>query len=560
MYTQLICLANSWKRGERCVAGIEPSTGKFIRPVTDSKEGKIPIYVSYLETGEPALLDILEIPLAETGPDFGYASENRLILQGKWRYLGKVKPTDLIKYCDKSPFVLHNDKKYVSVSYLQTRAFEQRHTLQLVYALQFTVECKERARGGNVWKGTIYTKNGQLLSDLNITDPVFCERLEAGYRPLKPCLVTISLSMPWRPPDWEHAENPCWKLIAGVIEMVEEKSDVKPQEPITSWNCVRTLQGKSPIAIARDEKYLIARSNDDDLSVMKFWDFEQGKLIKTQIIQADYFRPSAISADGNILANIGDDNTIQLWDLQSGKLMRTFADNSDCVYLESASFSLDGKYIASSSSSGGSDAGDTSIKVWWQDYGKHLAYTLSQGEIGYYAVDYKSLTFSADGKIIGSIIDLHPEKSIMLWDMATGTISGNFGHSENLNCFAFSANNLFIASGNEDGKINIWNLITQNLILNIAAHSYGVNCVAFSNDSQIVAAGSKDKTIKLWDVKTGNLISSLEGHLDAIDCILFHQDDKNLISSSKDGAIKIWQLVAPKQNNYISQELNLIPF
>jgi hypothetical protein len=34
----------------------------------------------------------------------------------------------------------------------------------------------------------------------------------------------VSLSMPWRPDDWEE-DDPCWKLIAGVVELPEDVVD-----------------------------------------------------------------------------------------------------------------------------------------------------------------------------------------------------------------------------------------------------------------------------------------------------------------------------------------------
>mgnify|MGYP001478841279 CR=1 FL=1 len=45
------------------------------------------------------------------------------------------------------------------------------------------------------------------------------ENLERGYHPDQHCLVTVSLSMPYRPSDWKGEGDPCWKLIAGVIEL-----------------------------------------------------------------------------------------------------------------------------------------------------------------------------------------------------------------------------------------------------------------------------------------------------------------------------------------------------
>lgn len=39
-----------------------------------------------------------------------------------------------------------------------------------------------------------------------------------GYQTTGEYLVTVSLGMPWTPDNWE-GEAPCWKLIAGVIEI-----------------------------------------------------------------------------------------------------------------------------------------------------------------------------------------------------------------------------------------------------------------------------------------------------------------------------------------------------
>lgn len=68
------------------------------------------------------------------------------------------------------------------------------------------------------WKGVV-SSGGRVL-ELTITDPAFCERLNKGHQPSKSCLLTMSLSMPYRPPEWKEDEPPvCWKLIAGIIEL-----------------------------------------------------------------------------------------------------------------------------------------------------------------------------------------------------------------------------------------------------------------------------------------------------------------------------------------------------
>lgn len=216
--TQIICLANSWKRGDRCIAGINPATGQWIRPVSNLPDGRVPKQIRLIGRTEPALLDTLEIPLAKTGPDFGFENENLSILPGVWQRGRQVPSGYLLKYCGKEEDILHNDQRYVTMSFLQSLPVPQRRTLQLIKAVEFSARTiAQRFEGGQKWEGSLVTTTGQRLT-ATITDPVFVRRLELGYRPQNPCLVTVSLSMPWRPSNWE-GDDPCWKLIAAVVEL-----------------------------------------------------------------------------------------------------------------------------------------------------------------------------------------------------------------------------------------------------------------------------------------------------------------------------------------------------
>jgi hypothetical protein len=196
---RIICLANSWKRRARCIAGIDLATGCWARPVTDSADGGVPDHVRKLRRGEPALLDILDLPLAPDGPDFGFEPENRTILPG--------------------PDILHNDDRWVALPFMRALPPPERRTLQLVETIAFTARPSRRRHSNDiVWIGTLTTTAGRELTT-HITDPVLSARLNAGHRPGDRCLVTVSLSMPWRPPDRPDAEERCYKLIAGVIEL-----------------------------------------------------------------------------------------------------------------------------------------------------------------------------------------------------------------------------------------------------------------------------------------------------------------------------------------------------
>jgi hypothetical protein len=215
---KIICLSNSLKLSERCIAGIDVNSGKWVRPVCDSlypQDGRVPEKTRIVEGREPELLDILEIPLDDTGNDFGFECENLTILDGEWKLFGKAKPNDLIASCGNFSTILHNSAKYVNPSYLQSLCFHERRTLQLIQTNNFSAT-RSSSSG---WRGTIRTTSGQSLTDAKITDPMFVEKLNKGHQPTGICLVTVSLSMPFAPhQDWE-GEHPCWKLIAGVVEL-----------------------------------------------------------------------------------------------------------------------------------------------------------------------------------------------------------------------------------------------------------------------------------------------------------------------------------------------------
>jgi hypothetical protein len=220
--TRLICLANSWKHGDRCIAGIDVATATWVRPVSDLEDGRIPEAMRLVDGEEPKILDILDIPLAKSSPsDLRFAWENRAILPGTWKRVGRAKVVHLFNSPWHHPQILHNARRYVSIYQLCQRPNAERQTLQLVYTPKLVIQSLWQARKGRKWQGQFSLVTGEILPALSITDPVLIERVERGYRPKNPCLVTVSLSMPFCPSDTWEGDEPCWKLIAGVIELSE---------------------------------------------------------------------------------------------------------------------------------------------------------------------------------------------------------------------------------------------------------------------------------------------------------------------------------------------------
>jgi hypothetical protein len=99
MTTRIICLANSKKFSERCVAGIEVvkndksysilssnSAPKWLRPITDSDHGEFPASIAK----DLNLLDIIEFDIIEPCPS-GYQSENVYFAEESVKKISQIR-------------------------------------------------------------------------------------------------------------------------------------------------------------------------------------------------------------------------------------------------------------------------------------------------------------------------------------------------------------------------------------------------------------------------------------------------------------------------------------
>src|SRR5262249_3725743 len=141
---------------------------------------------------------------------------------------------------------------------------------------------------------------------------------------------------------------------------------------------LRVLQGHEKnltrsLSFSSDNKTLASMADND--KVVRLWDVSSGKLLHKLEHPLAVFTIS-FAPDGKTLASGGSDkkqpvyglpegspSAVRLWDVATGKLLRKLEGHQTCI--ESLSFSLDGKVLASGS-------WDQTIRLWDITAGKEL--------------------------------------------------------------------------------------------------------------------------------------------------------------------------------------------
>jgi hypothetical protein len=205
--TKLVCLANSRKYHNRCIAGLTPD-GTWVRPVSRLPDGSIPWNLRAINGREPQLLEGLTVPLAASGPDPGNQPENRLVEAGPWTRLGVVAAERLMRFCATRGPLLHTEADRVPVALLAGLAGPQRRSLELIAVDDARYYPKHTADGHSV--RVAFTFAG-VTYDLVVTDPLAEVRVFAG-QPIGPkCLLTVSMGC-------EAFDGSYFKFVAAVIE------------------------------------------------------------------------------------------------------------------------------------------------------------------------------------------------------------------------------------------------------------------------------------------------------------------------------------------------------
>ncbi len=275
------------------------------------------------------------------------------------------------------------------------------------------------------------------------------------------------------------------------------------------------LPGTSHVVYRSDDGRIISLNQyGDNLKISEVSKSES--VVELLPLEAGLGRAKAFSPTGHRIASGDQDNNIHIWERSGSKSWEkhpTVINHSEftdrLAYSPSGlAFSPDGKRLASISRSR-----DWKACLWDVDSGEQifeLPLTPVPSRDGRYIYTYRGydtgIAFSPRGDIIAG----GKWGEITLWDATDGKtlmILPQPEESQRPITLCFSPCGQYLASGAwwqkglQKVPIRLWKVATGKNIATFWGHTTDVQCFAFSQDGTLLVSGGHDGAIYLWDMK-----------------------------------------------------------
>ena len=224
-----------------------------------------------------------------------------------------------------------------------------------------------------------------------------------------------------------------------------------------------------------------------------------------------------------LFASAGDTGAVKLWDLQDDTVT-TLGFHADTV--NALTFSPNGRWLVS-----GSD--DYTCKVW--DVSQRIEIRSLQHISDRTRSQIKAVAFSPDGRRLATA-GVH----VKLWDTLSWFEITTLQHHEWLWAVAFSSDGTLLATGDNRGQINVWDLRNQRAVTQLHVGSNSVYTVQFSPNDQILAGAGYEGKVKLWTVPNWKPYGTLTSN-STISDISFSPDSSMLTGTGYE-SVNLWQV------------------
>ena len=313
------------------------------------------------------------------------------------------------------------------------------------------------------------------------------------------------------------------------------------------------------IAFSPDSVWFVTVSNDKRIRV---WDMKSGDE-RLRMLQDSFIDEVQVSANGQWIATTGSDKTVRVWNASTGAEMFRIPLNGNGSVL---GFDKDGKYLVSGDDSGEISIWDISVMpastsyvqfnglIGGAQYNATGDSVIASDENRIWVLDpatFSPLTPRPQGKAVREMkstinhLAVSPDSTriavststneLLLYNIKNRTIV-NIKHDNFITSLAFSADSAQLITGDTDGDLQTWDVVTGDPVKTIFENSSDI--LSITTTSTLTVVGTKDK-ISMFDMENkfaGEIELLGENHV-----LATTSDGSLLASSNETDLVNIWK-------------------
>jgi len=284
------------------------------------------------------------------------------------------------------------------------------------------------------------------------------------------------------------------------------------------------------IAIRNDSKQLAAATWDGWVGLFSIPDGKLTAEAKFPLMEGTYPAMQSVvySLDGKQLAATSKDGVTRVFNSTDAKMMGELPGHTRWV--NTAAYN--GSWLATGSS-------DETIRLW--DSNRKLIRVLH----GHTAAVH-GLAVTPDQK---TLISAASDGTLRWWDAAnlTDLSHSQWRHPTEVYGFAFSRDGTRAASAGWGGGVKLWDVANGVALWDKPIHGNSANAVSFSPDGERIISGGNDGKLQLLEARTGNVLATWEEIKDGRAAgIAWSADGRTVFSPSSRPTGKLWDAATGK--------------